>query len=139
VICKRISAVLEHGRAYTNDKSCIIDSDDYFLLALLNSRLMGFVFRSVSAPLLNDYFEMRPSTLAELPIRGMIPANAAQQRLRTEIFAFGEKLSRLYELNPPTKYGRKDAETLQTEKELNKAVYRLYGLTPPEINIVENN
>ena len=139
VICKRISAVLEHGRAYTNDKSCIIDSDDYFLLALLNSRLMGFVFRSVSAPLLNDYFEMRPSTLAELPIRGMIPANAAQQRLSTEIFAFGEKLSRLYELNPPTKYGRKDAETLQTEKELNKAVYRLYGLTPPEINIVENN
>ena len=100
---------------------------------------MSFIFRSVSAPLMNDYFELRPSTLAELPVRGMNPANASQRRLRAEITAYGEKLSRIYTLNPPAKYGRPDGETLQTEKELNRAVYRLYGLTPAEINIVENN
>ncbi|MDY5391083.1 Eco57I restriction-modification methylase domain-containing protein [Cloacibacillus porcorum] len=139
VICRGISAVLDEGGAYANDKCCIIDSGDCFLLALLNSRLMSFIFRSVSAPLMNDYFELRPSTLAELPVRGMNPANASQRRLRAEITAYGEKLSRIYTLNPPAKYGRPDGETLQTEKELNRAVYRLYGLTPAEINIVENN
>ncbi len=139
VICKNISAVLEKDGVYANDKCCVIDDRDPFILALLNSRLMDFIFRLTSAPLMNDYFELRPSTLAELPIMGMHPENASQQRIRAEISAFGEKLSRLYELNPPAKYGRKNEEILLAERELNRAVYKLYGLTPQETAIVENN
>ncbi len=139
VITKRLFAAASETSAYVNDKCFVIDTCDWFLLALLNSKLMDYVFRSRSPELLNGYFELRASALSSLPVRGASPKNAAQAALRDEIAEAGEKLTRLYAQEPPGKYKKATREAAETEKNLDKAVYRLYNLTAKEIKLVENN
>ena len=101
VITKRLSAAASEGAAYVNDKCCVIEGCDWFLLALLNSKLMDYVFRARSPELLNGYFELRTSALSALPVRRVNLENAAQRALKEEIEAAGRKLSALYAQNPP--------------------------------------
>ncbi|MDO5115057.1 MAG: TaqI-like C-terminal specificity domain-containing protein [Synergistaceae bacterium] len=138
-IAKRLSAVLVKERAYFNDKCCVIAGGDSFLLALLNSRLMDYIFRSLSSPLLNGYYELRPSVLAQLPIMDGAAESQPRRRLKEEIAAAGESLSRIFRDNPPRKYAKAPEEAAAVERALNRAVYRLYDLSPKEINMVENN
>ena len=139
LICKRVSAVSDENGSYVNDKCCMIDTDNTFILALLNSRLLDFIFRAITPALLNDYRELRPSVLAKLPIAGMNPQRASQKKIRDEIADLGKKLSEMYKASPPSKHGIADAAIRDAERETDRLVYKLYKLTPAEINIVENN
>ena len=137
IICRNISAAFDSRGVYVNDKCCMIDSGSYFLAALLNSRLLDFVFRAVSPELLNNYYELRPSVIANLPIAS--PKSAKAKETANKIAEMGEKLCVLYAENPPAKYGSLPAEIREAERETNRLVYSLYGLTPKEIAVVENN
>ncbi len=139
VITKRLAAAPSLEETYANDKCCVLGGCDYFLLALLNSRLMDYVFRLRSPELLNGYFELRASALSDLPIRRVSLENQGQRALAAEIAEAGKKLSELYANDPPEKYNKISAETSAVERALDHAVYRLYGLAPKEIKIVEDN
>ncbi|MBQ9882693.1 MAG: Eco57I restriction-modification methylase domain-containing protein [Synergistes sp.] len=137
IICRNISAAFDSRGVYVNDKCCMIDSSSFFLAALLKSRLLDFVFRAISPELLNNYYELRPSVIAKLPIAS--PKSAKAKETANKIAEMGEKLSELYAENPPAKYGSPPAEIREAERETNRLVYSLYGLTPKEIAVVENN
>ena len=137
IICRNISAAADRRGVYANDKCCVIEGGDPFLIALLNSSLLDFVFRMISPALLNDYCELRPSILEKLPIA--TPKSAKAKEAASRIAEMGEKLSALYEENPPAKYGSPPEEIRNAEREANRLVYSLYGLTPKEIAVVENN
>ncbi len=137
IICRNISAAADRRGVYANDKCCVIEGGDPFLIALLNSSLLDFVFRMISPALLNDYCELRPSILEKLPIA--TPKSAKAKEAASRIAEMGEKLSALYEENPPAKYGSPPEEIRNAERETNRLVYSLYGLTPKEIAVVENN
>ncbi len=139
VITKRLSAAASDGAAYVNDKCCVVEGCDWFLLALLNSKLMDYVFRSRSPELLNGYFELRTAALSALPIRRVNLENAAQRALKEEIEAAGKKLSVLYKQDPPGKYKKAPADIVETERSLDRAVYKLYNLSAKEIKLVEDN
>lgn len=139
VITKRLSAAASDGAAYVNDKCCVIEGCDWFLLALLNSKLMDYAFRARSPELLNGYFELRTSALSALPVRRVNLENASQRALKEEIEAAGRKLSTFYAQNPPGKYKKISSETAETEKSLDRAVYKLYNLSAKEIKLVEDN
>ncbi len=139
VITKRLAAAASEGAAYVNDKCCVIEGCDWFLLALLNSKLMDYVFRARSPELLNGYFELRTSALSALPVRRINLENAAQRALTEEIAASGKKLSTLYAQDPPGKYKKNSPEICETERALDKAVYKLYNLSAKEIRLVEDN
>ena len=100
---KRLSAAASEGAAYVNDKCCVIEGCDWFLLALLNSKLMDYAFRARSPELLNGYFELRTSALSALPVRRVNLENASQRALKEEIDAAVRKLSALSSQNPPGK------------------------------------
>ena len=138
-ITKRLSAAASESCAYVNDKCCVVDGCDWFILALLNSKLMDYIFRARSPELLNGYFELRTSTLAALPIRRVKMENAAQRALAEEIAASGKKLSALYALDPPGKYKKSSQEISDIERALDRAVYKLYNLSAKEIKLVEDN
>ncbi|OUO92597.1 TaqI-like C-terminal specificity domain-containing protein [Cloacibacillus sp. An23] len=139
VITKRLSAAASESPAYVNDKCCVIEGCDWFLLALLNSKVMDYIFRARSPELLNGYFELRTSVLSSLPIRRVNMENAAQRALMEEITAAGKKLSELYAQDPPGKYKKISPEASETERLLDRAVYKLYNLSAKEIKLVENN
>lgn len=133
-IVKRISATMDEGGAFSNDKTSVIAMEDYYLLGLLNSHLMDFYARRITSGLLNDYYELKPANLAALPIRKIIETNKYQTNLRN---AVAENAKRLLAHNAAQS---DDAEAAaEAERIINKAVYKLYRLTPREIRTVENN
>jgi hypothetical protein len=138
-IVKQISATMDPSGLFSNDKTSIIASDDFYLLGLLNSRLMDFYFRRISTELLNGYYELKPANLTMLPIRRISSTNSFHMALRAEIEAGAMKLSELCSSKRSGQTEETSAQILETERSVNRAVYKLYKLTPKEIALVENN
>ena len=137
-ITKKLSAALAPAGSYFNDKCSIIGTDDYFILALLNSKLMDFIFRQSAPELLNGYFELRPSQLSELPLCRFSRSNT-NMKLKEEVETCAQKLHAAYLDEPRQKYGRQNPTAVQLEKHIDSAVCRLYGLTAEERSVIENH
>lgn len=133
-IVKRVSATIDASGVFSNDKTSVIASGDYYLLGLLNSRLMDFYARRRCAVLLNEHFELKPANLAALPIKKISATNSFQTKLKDQVAANAKKLSELCAGG----HGG-DGEAAAAERQLNRAVYKLYKLSPREIHFIENN
>lgn len=133
-IVKRVSATIDASGVFSNDKTSVIASGDYYLLGLLNSRLMDFYARRICSVLLNEHFELKPANLAALPIRKISGTNSFQTKLKDQVVANAKKLS---ELCAGGHGGNEQAAT--AERALNRAVCKLYKLSPKEIHFIENN
>ena len=107
-----------------------------YVLGLLNSRLLNFYFRSLLGYGLNVY----PESIEQLPIRRIDFDNPEEKKMHDDLVALVE---RMLELNKRLRdaVGREREELERrierTDREIDELVYRLYGLTEEEINIVE--
>lgn len=103
-----------------------------YLLALLNSRLLRWFFPQVSAPFRGGFRSANKQFLSLLPFR---PINFADKAERVEHDALVALVDRIL------KAKREDATvgTSAWEQGIDEHVYRLYGLTPEEIKIVEES
>lgn len=137
-IVKHLSAAMDSDGLYSNDKTVIVGTDDYFLLGLLNSSLADFYFRKSSNELLNDHFELKPGILGNIPIRKISPTNSRHLRLRDEIASAAKELCAIYQNSPSKNASVLTPERIKTERALNNFVFQLYKLTPSEISLVEN-
>lgn len=106
----------------TNQKCFIIPASDKYLLALLNSALVHYWFKSTLPLLRGAFFEPSAIFMKDLPV---FPASDKQ---KAPIIEHVEKI-----LSAP---GSPDVPRL--EGEINNLVYELYGLTLEEVKIVEN-
>ena len=68
-IVSSASYLFDDEKYYSNDKTTIIVSDDMYLYALLNSKVLDFVIRQTSSTKQGGYFEYKPMYLTPLPIR----------------------------------------------------------------------
>ncbi|WRB92204.1 Eco57I restriction-modification methylase domain-containing protein [Helicobacter pylori] len=94
-----------------------------FLVGLLNSRLLDWLFRKTST---NNHVNLYE--LETLPIPQITKSN---QPTADKIIALVDKILAVKEKDPK-------ANTLESEKEIDALVYRLYHLTDEEIKIIEN-
>lgn len=138
-IVRKISVTMDKTGIFSNDKTSIIATDDFYLLGLLNSRLMDFCFRRVSTGLLNGYYELRPADLASLPIMRISPSNSFQVKLYSRVELGAMRLTELYAVPQDVMADETRERIKETERDVNSAVYRLYKLTPKEISLIENN
>jgi len=107
---------------YSNDKTSIcIHEDSEYLCALMNSSVMWWFIRQLAATRRGDYYEFKPMYVVQLPI---IDAAVPQKDHITE---FVRKILAVSNSPDVTKF----------ETEIDQMVYKLYGLTESEINIVE--
>ncbi|MCX6227407.1 MAG: Eco57I restriction-modification methylase domain-containing protein, partial [Bacteroidia bacterium] len=67
-IVKAGSYSLDGKGIFSNDKTSIIVSDEKFLLALLNSRLIDLVLKQIASTKQGGYFEYKPMYFSQLPI-----------------------------------------------------------------------
>jgi adenine-specific DNA-methyltransferase len=116
---------------YCQNSVFIVHSDAlnlHFLLGLLNSKLLGFVYTNANPQTGKVFAEVKPSVIKGLPIRRIKSPSSVVLH------------DRIAELVGRIVVGRKmDAqmETSAFEREIDQQVYALYGLTPEEIAIVE--
>ena len=117
--CKSTSIILSSDSSKINLK---------FLVALLNSPLISFWYKNYykSLSLAGGYLRINNSEIKTIPIPDI---NSNNQKPFIELV---DKILAIKAKNP-------DADTSALEGQIDQLVYKLYGLTPEEIKIVENS
>ncbi len=121
----------ESGRFYTDNTLFTILPNSFgqtvnlkYLLALLNSRLLNFVYHSISQEKGKSQAQVKIKNVNELPV--VIPKEEKQKpmiELVNNILA--------------AKDADPSADTSELEAEIDRLCYHLYGLTDEEIAVVE--
>ncbi len=98
-------------------------TDHYlFLLGLLNSKLLDFIYKKITTPQAGGFYAYKTQFLSKLPIRAV-----NRHKPYAEIVS---NILKLKEENPK-------ADTSKFENQIDKMVYQLYELTEEQIKIVE--
>ena len=112
--------------SYLNAPSVFLPTSDKHLLGLLNSKLIWYFLTSICVVRNGGFIEVKPQYFERVPIPE-IPNDIK--------FVLEDKQTQiLYSKNSDS-----TADTSKLEKEIDQLVYKLYGLTEEEINIVENS
>lgn len=99
-----------------------------FYLSLLNSKLLWFFLTLTGYVLRGGYFTFKTNYLMPFPLPK--PLSSAEQK------PFIDLVNKIYESR---KDSTKQIKGPDYEKQIDQLVYKLYGLTPEEIEIVESS
>ncbi len=136
-----VAAFDSKGEYYPlNNYSYIIERDESYpleyLLGILNSKLMNFYYANTYI----DY-NIKPFYLKKLPIKLLYPKN---KEIFNSLCAMVKKIlnlnnSKICLEENSEKWKVIKSEIEKTDKEIDGEVYRLYNLTPKEIEIIEKS
>ncbi len=83
----------------------------YYLLGLLNSRLLTFFFQRISSPFQNGWFAYEPRYLERIPIRTINFSDPADKARHDKMVSLVERMLELHKTSP-TRPFRKEQRTL---------------------------
>jgi len=137
-IVQTASYAFDDDGFYSNDKTSIIPTNDLFLLGVLNSRLADFFIHSISSTKQGGYFEYKPMYVQQIPIK-----SGAETSKHLQIKNIVQQMLALHKQLPEAKTSHEQILIKRqidlTDRQIDKLVYELYGLTQEEITIVEGN
>ncbi|MCG2701625.1 Eco57I restriction-modification methylase domain-containing protein [Candidatus Parcubacteria bacterium] len=148
---KRLSAYYDESEDYyfvnvtTGGFGITVDHevcDPRYLCGLLNSRLLDFFFKHVSTTFRGGYYGANKQFIEKLPIHLVDFSNEKDEERHNHIIELVERLQELNNQISEVKVGnleismKREMEVI--DKQIDKLVYELYGLTDDEIQIVEN-
>jgi len=113
----------DKGR-YINAPSVILPSSDNYLLAILNSSITWYFLKSICVVRNGGFIEVKPQYFEQIPIPYLTEKNK-------------NRLTELVDQLLENKKADPEADTSKLEKQIDQLVYKLYELTPEEIEIVE--
>ncbi len=111
-----------------------------YLLGVLNSKLLSACLKSVSTPFRGGYLALNRQYIEQLPIRAINFSDPADVARHDRMVALVGQMLELHKRQAAA--AGRDRELYQrqieaTDKEIDKLVYELYGLTDEEIRLVE--
>jgi hypothetical protein len=114
-----------------------------YLVGLLNSRLLDWFLKKVSTTFHGGYFAANKQFLVQLPIR-LIDFDDKQDRARHDrMVALVEQMLTLHRdlaaANTAHDKTLAERQIAATDKQIDRLVYELYGLTDAEIAVVEGS
>ena len=98
--------------------------DKKFILGVLNSKLMNFIYQGLTNEKGRIFAEVKPKNIRKLPI----PVVLKPQQI--EIIRLVSEIMNIKRRNP-------DGNTNKSENKIDKIVYKLYGLNRSEIAKIE--
>jgi hypothetical protein len=114
-----------------------------YILGLLNSRLLGYYAVAHSPVFSGAYYKFSAPYLKQLPIRRIYFSNRTDKAAHDRIVRLVESMSALHKhLSAAKSEAQKTIIQRQidaTDREIDRLVYDLYGLTEEEIAIVEGS
>lgn len=138
-ICKQPEFTLDNESLYTNDKCFLIPLNDIFLLGVLNSELTYFWCEMHLPRLRGGFFENKIPILKNLPICKIDTKDKGAMQEKDKITKCVEKI---LELTSKSKNKEAKSECLYYRNEINKSVYKIYGINESDSNhiaeIIEN-
>jgi len=135
-----IAAFDEHGEYYplNNYSYIILKNDKYslkYILGIINSYLMNFFYANTFI----DY-NIKPTYLQQIPIHSIKFCNPADKRLHDDLVAFVDVMLDLNKKIQTAKGSEKyqiHRQIEKTDREIDDLVYRLYGITEKEREMIE--
>ncbi|MDY6895415.1 MAG: TaqI-like C-terminal specificity domain-containing protein, partial [Thermotogota bacterium] len=119
------------------------ESDYFYILGILNSKLIDFFFKRISTPLQNGYFRFFSQYLNKIPVCLIDFSNENQSNTYNRIVELVKNLRYLNreirKILSPNETDRLKRQIDATDAEIDRLVYELYGLTDEEIRIVEES
>ena len=118
------------------------DFSPFFLIGLLNSRLLTFYFQRISSAFQGGWFAYEPRYLCRIPICPMDKNDRTKSAQHDRVVACVESMMKLQQhLNDAESVAQRTAIENQidaTDREIDRLVHRLYGLTAKEIALVDD-
>jgi type II restriction/modification system DNA methylase subunit YeeA len=123
-ICKRPEFTFDDNGIYTNQKCFIIPTTDKYLLGILNSSVIFFLFKHMLPKLRGDFYEPSYIYLKDFPIA------SADPKTKETITTLVDQILDQKQLSSSTSI---------LENQIDQLIYQLYDLTEDEIKIVESS
>ena len=127
------------GFTITLGKECKLAPE--FVLGLLNSKLLFWVLRTLSNVFRGGWITCTKQYFGELPIVSIATNDPGHRATHDRLV---ELVDKMLKLTPALRAAKSEAErtalqnaVTKTDREIDQLVYRLYGLTPEEIALVE--
>ncbi len=140
-ICKKPEFTLDVEGLYTNQKCFIISLPDKYLLGLLNSSLIFYLFRCLLPKLRGEFYEPSYVFLKEFPIRTINPDNPSDKTAHDRLVSLVDRMCELHKKKQATpassERDRIEREIAVTDEKIDEIVYDLYGITEAERKIIE--
>lgn len=137
-ICKHPEFVFDDDNYFTNDKCFIIPAQDKYLLGILNSPVVGFLFKHKLPKLRGGFYEPKTVFFKGFPIRKLDLAGPEDTALHERIIGLVDELLELHRNDSESSPEVRQA-IQERDKEINCLTYQLYGLNDKEIRIIERH
>jgi len=142
-IVQRASYTFDSKVFYSNDKTSIIPTGDLYLLGILNSNVADYVIHSISSTKRGGYFEYKPMYVQQIPIRTIDFSDPQDVARHDKMVSLVERMLDLHKRLVETKTSHEKTllqrQIEATDKQIDRLVYELYGLTEEEIRIIEDS
>jgi len=144
-ICKGPRFVLDSDGHYLTNTAYCLGTDDRYLLGILNSRLFWFAISHISIPFgvrAGEYrYRLIYQYMEKVPIRPIDFTNLTDKARHDRMVQLVEQMLTLQKQLPEARTGH-DQTHLQrqldaTDRQIDRLVYELYGLTEEEVAVVE--
>lgn len=138
-----IATLVEAGFIARNNIHIILQKNQThslkFLLGLMNSRLMDFIYSFINPEKGEALAEVKKKHVEQLPIRAINFDDPADVKRHDQMVALVERMLELHRRQPltPLEQDHLAREIAATDAQIDRLVYELYGLTEEEIQIVE--
>ncbi len=125
--------------AFLANTGYFIAVDDKYLLGILNSKLITFIYSSISSTYRGGYLRFIYQYLAQLPVRAIDFDNLDDVAMHDEMVALVDAMLSLHKQLPELAGIKREvieAQIESTDRAIDGLVYWLYGLSEEEIKIV---
>ena len=130
-IAKRCEFTFDNSGSYIDATLFCLPIDDKYLLALLNSRLLEVYYKSISSTIRGGFLRFKKFYIEQLPIK--ITTESKRNM-------FIDLINKIFAITRDEDYmqnQQKQTKVKTLEHQIDQMVYKLYNLTPEEIDIVE--
>ena len=144
---KELSAYFDLNRYYfvnvtTGGFGLTVKNPDYselFLTALLNSRLLNWVFVQSATQFHGGYFGANKQYLENLPIRNIMRENLREFKIIEDIICLSKNLHESCVIKPITPVENPLSKSVESRNldYIDHLIYELYSLTSAEVALVE--
>lgn len=118
----------DDNNIFINQTCYFMDGSNKYMLGVLNSKLIYFYMQQIAVTLGDGAFRWIKQYIEKLPIPKITPQN---QSLADAIVETVEAILKIKKENP-------DADTSDLENDIDSVVFKLYGLTENEIQMVSS-
>jgi len=132
---------IDYKNYYGNDNNQLIETDDKYLLGILNSGISKFQLLNICDKVQGGFYRLKIIYIKQLSIKKIDPNNKSEKSLHDEIVKLVETMLQLQQQKQTSTLPHQQAQLEQriayTDDKINEKVYALYGLSAEEVGVVE--